>query len=72
MKCSSLLTILFMALILSFKTFAQDVSQDEMMKAWQEYMTPGTEHGMLAELQGEWEGDITMWMDPSQPPQNSK
>jgi len=32
-------------------------------------MTPGPEHKMLAEMVGEWEGEISMWMDPSQPPQ---
>ena len=72
MKRFSFLMILFAALFVSFNAFGQDVSQDEMMKAWQEYMTPGDEHAMLANLVGEWEGDITMWMDPSQPPQNTK
>ena len=42
------------------------------MKQWQSYMTPGPEHEMLTNMVGEWEGDITMWMDPSQPPQNMK
>lgn len=72
MKGFSFLTILFIASVLSFNTFGQDVSQDEMMKAWQEYMTPGDEHAMLSGLVGEWDGDITMWMDPSQPPQKYK
>ena len=72
MKGLSFLLVLFAALILSTNNFAQDVSQDEMMKAWQEYMTPGDEHAMLSSMVGEWDGDITMWMDPSQPPQNTK
>lgn len=50
--------------------FAQDMDQDAMMKAWQDAMTPGPQHEMLAGMIGEWDGDITMWMDPTQPPQN--
>ncbi|MCU0342830.1 MAG: DUF1579 domain-containing protein [Ignavibacterium sp.] len=55
----------------SFLAIAQDVNQEEMMKQWQSYMTPGPEHKMLMDMVGEWEGDITMWMDPSQPPQKT-
>lgn len=44
----------------------------EEMKAWQENMTPGTEHQWLASLDGEWHATIRMWMDPSQPPTESK
>jgi hypothetical protein len=61
-----------LVLILSFVTIAQDVNQEEMMKQWQTYMAPGPEHKMLTDMVGEWEGDITMWMDPSQPPQTMK
>ena len=39
-----------------------------MMKNWQEYMTPGDMHKMLASYDGKWSGEITMWMDPSKPP----
>ncbi len=58
-------------LLFSFITFAQDADQEVMMKEWQTYMTPGPEHQMLMDMVGEWEGDITMWMDPSQPPQTT-
>lgn len=63
---------LVLFLLFSVSSFAQEVNQEEMMKQWQTYMTPGPEHQMLAEMVGEWEGDITMWMDPSQPPQTMK
>lgn len=53
-------------------SFTQDMSQEDMMKVWQEFMTPGNEHKMLEEMIGEWDGDITMWMDPSQPAQKYK
>lgn len=55
-----------------FNAFPQEMDQEAMMKAWQEVMTPGEEHKMLEGVVGEWEGDISMWMDPSQPPQNYK
>lgn len=44
-------------------------SQSEMdMKAWTEYMTPGSVHEMIAKSDGEWNEDITFWMDPTAPP----
>lgn len=44
----------------------------EEMKAWQDNMTPGEHHEWLASFNGEWEADIKMWMDPSQPATESK
>ena len=57
-------------LLLSNKTFAQEEmqSQDEMMKKWMDYMTPGTMHEMLAKSAGEWTYTSKYWMDPSAPP----
>ena len=43
-----------------------------MMKNWQDYMTPGDVHKMLAKSDGEWNGDVTMWMYPGAPEQKSK
>jgi len=43
-----------------------------MMKNWQEYMTPGDMHKMLAKSDGNWNGDVTMWMYPGAPEQKSK
>lgn len=42
-----------------------------MMKNWQDYMTPGDMHKMLAKSDGEWNGDVTMWMYPGAPEQKS-
>jgi len=42
-----------------------------MMKAWQDYMTPGDMHKMLEAWSGKWTGDITMWMAPDAPPTQS-
>lgn len=60
-----------LCMFLTASIFAQE-GQDEMMKAWQEYMTPGPMHELLAKGVGEWKAEITMWMDPSQPPTQSE
>jgi Protein of unknown function (DUF1579) len=41
---------------------------DAEMKAWQNYMTPGDVHKMMAQSDGEWNEEVTMWMDPGKPP----
>lgn len=69
MKRYLVLPVLAIYALLSGFSFAQD---DAMMKAWQEYMTPGPMHQLLAKGVGEWKADITMWMDPSQPPTTSQ
>lgn len=43
-----------------------------MMKAWNDYMTPGEPHKLLAAQNGKWEGKVTMWMSPDAPPTESK
>jgi len=45
--------------------FAQDAGS---MKAWQDYMTPGDVHKMLAKYNGDWNEAITFWMQPGAPP----
>jgi hypothetical protein len=40
-----------------------------MMKAMMEFGTPGEMHKMLASANGEWNEDISFWMDPTKPPQ---
>lgn len=72
MKYVSNFAFVLIVILFSFNAFAQDVDKDAMMKAWQESMTTGPQHKMLGNMVGEWEGDITMWMEPGQPPQNSK
>jgi len=42
--------------------------QQAAMKAWIDYMTPGTQQQMLAKGAGDWNAEVTQWMDPSQPP----
>jgi hypothetical protein len=42
-----------------------------MMKNWQDYMTPGPMHALMAKDVGNWDGDVTMWMSPDAPPEKS-
>ena len=62
------ITLMIIAL-LSATAFTKSYSQDDAtMKAWQEYMTPGEVHKMLAESDGTWNEEITMWMAPGMEP----
>jgi hypothetical protein len=66
------ITIFICAVIFSCtlqKSFAQNA---DPMKAWQDFMTPGENHKMLAKEVGTWEGEVTQWMDPTQPPTKTK
>ncbi len=46
--------------------------QKAMMEAMMKAGTPGEPHKQLAELAGTWDVGVKMWMDPSQPPSESK
>lgn len=48
--------------------FDAKAQTEEEMKNWMEYMTPGDIHKMIASWDGEWTGDINMWMSPDAPP----
>jgi hypothetical protein len=62
------ITLIIIA-VLSVTAFTKSYSQDDAaMKSWQEYMTPGDVHKMLAESDGTWNEDITMWMSPGMEP----
>ena len=64
----SLLYAVFTAFILLFSTSLLAQDQDEMMKKWMDYMTPGAMHEMMAKTVGEWTFVSKYWMDPSAPP----
>ena len=61
----------FLMIMMAGFITASGQSESEM-KAWMEYMTPGDIHKMMASWDGEWEGDIKMWMAPGQDPIQSK
>jgi hypothetical protein len=49
-------------------TTEPEIDSATAMKNWEAYMTPGEAHKMMADQEGEWTGDITMWMTPGAPP----
>jgi len=46
--------------------------EEEMMKKWQAFMTPGEGHKLLQSMAGTWDASMRMWMDPTKPPTDSK
>lgn len=42
-----------------------------MMEAFEQAAKPGPQHAMLAESVGDWSATVSMWMDPSAPPEVS-
>lgn len=66
------LTLIVMALLFSAITLRVSAQDDAMMKAWQDYMTPGDIHKMIAKSDGKWDADVTMWMAPDSAPTKSK
>lgn len=63
---------LFLSLVLLMFCAIGFAQTPEEMKAWQENMTPSQHHKWLATMDGEWDATVKMWMDPSQPPSESK
>lgn len=63
---TSLLIIIF----LFGNVLAQNVemNQDEQMKIWMDYMTPGPMHEMMAKHSGNWKMVSKMWLDPNAEP----
>ncbi len=61
----NLFIVLFILGLFSVNSFAQN---DEMKK-WMDYMTPGKEHESLAKMNGDWTYTSKMWMDPAAEPQ---
>lgn len=53
---------------ISNKDTSPPVDQATREKAYQDYMTPGPMHKLLASLNGEWQGDVTFWPAPGAPP----
>jgi hypothetical protein len=58
-----------LSVFMTAAVFAQD---DDMMKKWQDYMTPGEIHKMLAKGTGNWKSTATFWMSPGTEPMKSE
>jgi hypothetical protein len=50
---------------------AAAMSQDDMMKAWIAFATPGAPHKALEMTVGSWDVKTKMWMAPGAPPQET-
>ena len=48
-------------LLIFSSAFAQQGDQAEMMKKWQEYMTPGPAQQSLAKMAGAWKAEVTIF-----------
>jgi hypothetical protein len=62
---SLFITLLF---ITTFSYGQEENAQAEQMKIWQDYMTPGSMHEMLAKSVGDWKTVSKFWMDPAEDP----
>ncbi len=60
-----------MALFILAVTDCVKAQDDAAMKAWQDYMTPGDVHKMIARSDGKWNADVSMWMKPGAEPEKS-
>src|SRR5690349_18872236 len=47
-------------------------SKEEMMAMMMKLGTPGAEHAALKQFEGTWDADVTIQMDASEQPMNSK
>lgn len=65
MKVRIITTSFVMMILFTFSFIsAQQGDQAEMMKKWQEYMTPGPVQKSFAKMAGDWKADVTIF-DPS-------
>ena len=68
MKIKNILSLILFMCIVSSAAMAQDMGQDEMMKIWQDYMTPGPVQEHMAKMAGDWATTSKMWMMPGAEP----
>ena len=68
MSTKKLFLFLSAVLFISSAVIAQDANQDEQMKIWMDYMTPGEVHQAMASFTGDWKTENKMWMAPGMEP----
>ncbi len=67
------LAVLITAAPLRAQDKPNDAAMQEMMKKWQEAMTPGAPHKALTAMEGKWSAEVKDWMNgPDAPPVESK
>src|SRR4030042_2280408 len=64
MKLQTLLSrvLLFAFFFIVSNSYAQEGNEQEMMKKWQEYMTPGPVHQQFTKMAGNWKATVTTYM----------
>ena len=65
------LTIAALTFLLCGSLLSASAQSDAEMKAMMAYATPGDVHKMMAKSVGNWDCQITMWMQPGAPPTTS-
>jgi hypothetical protein len=66
-------TILFVCAVVITGALQNAYTQNaDPMKAWQDFMTPGSMHKWMEKTNGTWEAEVSQWMDPSAPPTKTK
>ena len=65
------ITLFLIAAFFATSGMAQTADEAAAMKAWQDFMTPGEVHRMMAGWDGEWTTTNKMWMEPGAPPQTT-
>ena len=72
MRFLILSAVIIFTIFSSTQLSAQDYDSEEAQKAWQEAMTPGEMHTLLAKIAGEWKAKIKMWNDRAGEPMVSE
>jgi hypothetical protein len=70
MKTKNIIAAFLFCMAGSSMALAQGSKDDPaaIEKAWNDFMTPGSMHRMMAASDGEWNEEITLWMAPGAPP----
>jgi hypothetical protein len=67
MKKQMIFVMMTLLAVLGLSAQAMDQDQQEMMKKWQAFMTPGQYHEQLAYFAGDWTYTGSSWMAPGTP-----
>ena len=71
MKTLLKITFSLFAVLACSQLCAQTEKEAAEQKAWMDYMTPGKAHEMMAKSNGEWDEELTFWMEPGAEPVKS-
>lgn len=59
-------------ILISFTATILKAQDQDAMKKWMEYMTPGEQHIAMAKMAGDWKYTSKMWMAPGQEPMTTE